>query len=123
MIPMVLFCIPCLALLIYFGVASIFFPKYRVYIREGWRCFMDKLRGKKCSVSFDNRMRMALSAWLTRHRMVRLGRFFNSERNFNWFLIIATVVSTLATIYLILLFIHFQINPPCDTGSSCSVDV
>jgi len=120
---MVFFCIPCLALLIYFGIAGIFIPKYRRYIREGWRCFTDKIRRKKCAVSFDNRMRMAFSSWLAEHRMVRLGRWFSSERNFNWFLIIVTVASTLLTIYLFLLFIHFQIKPPCDTGSTCSVDI
>ncbi|MCD6495908.1 MAG: hypothetical protein J7K54_01420 [Candidatus Aenigmarchaeota archaeon] len=120
---MVLLCIPCLALLIYFLIASIFFPKYRRYVREGWRCFTDKIRGKKCAVSFDNRMRMAFSAWLTEHRMVRLGRWFSSERNFNWFLIIATVVSTLLTLYLFVLFIHFQINPPCAVGDVCSIDM
>jgi len=118
---MVLFCIPCLALLAYFGIMSIFFPKYRGYIREGWRCFTDKIRGKKCAVSFDNRMRLALSSWLARHRMVRLGRFLNNERNFNWTLIAITVGTTLLTIYFLYLFIWFQLYPPCNTGSSCSV--
>jgi hypothetical protein len=121
---MVIFlCIPCLALLVYFGVMGIFFPKYRRYIKEGWRCFTDKLRGKKCSVSFDNRMRMAFSMWLAKRGMVRAGKFFGSERNFNWFLIVMAVASTVLTIYFIFLFIHFQINPPCDFGSSCSVNV
>ena len=64
---------------------SIFFPKYRRYIREGWRCFTDKLRGKKCSVSFDNRMRMAFSMWLAKRGLVRAGKFFSIERNFNRF--------------------------------------
>lgn len=120
---MVLFCIPCLALLIYFLIMAIFFPKYRVYIKEGWRCFKDKLLGKKCSVSFDNRMRLALSAWLVQHRMVRLGRWFNNERNFNWFLIIGTVLTTILTIYFVILFIQLQINPVCYDGSSCLVEI
>ncbi len=120
---MVLFCIPCLALLVYFGVAGIFFPKYRTYIREGWRCFSDKLRGRKCSVSFDNRMRIAFSAWLAHHRMTRLGRWFNSERNFSMFMTTFAIVSTVLTIYFIWLFIQFQINSPCDVGDVCSVDM
>ena len=119
---MVLFCLPCLALLAYFGIASIFFPRYRGYLREGWRCFTDKLRGKKCSVSFDNRMRMAFSAWLTRRGMVRLGRFFNEKRNFDLVMSAFIVGSTILTIYFIVLYIHFLIYPPCDTGSSCSVN-
>ncbi len=119
---MVLFCIPCLALLVYFLIMGIFFPKYRVYIKEGWRCFSDKLRGKKCSVSFDNRMRLAFSAWLTNHRMVRLGRWFSNEKNFNWFLIAATVITTVITIYFAILFIQFQLDSPCDVGDVCTVD-
>ena len=120
---MVLFCIPCLALIVYFLVMSIFFPKYRGYVREGWRCFMDKIRRKKCSVSFDNRMRMALSAWLARRGMVRLGRWFVNERNFNLFLTTFAILTTVLSIYLIILFIQFQINPPCDTGDTCAVEV
>ena len=120
---MVLFCIPCLALLAYFGIASIFFPKYRSYLREGWRCFMDKLMMKKCSVSFDNRMRIALSSWLTRRGAVRLGRFFHSERNFNMTLTILVLVSTLITIYFMILLVQFWLYPPCDTGTTCAVDV
>ena len=120
---MVLFCLPCIALLVYFGVASIFFPKYRVYLREGWRCFIDKLRMKKCSVSFDNRMRIALSAWLTRRGTVRLGRFMHDERNFNITLTVLVVVSTIVSVYLLILMVQFWLYPPCDTGSTCAVDL
>jgi hypothetical protein len=108
-------------LVAYFAIASIFFPKYRVYLKEGWRCFMDKIRGKVCSVSFDNRMRIALSAWLTKRGMVRLGRFLHDERNFKITLTVVAVVSTIISIYLFILFIHYLFNPPCDPGSACAV--
>ncbi len=120
---MVFFCIPCLALLFYFGIAGIFFPKYRTYIREGWRCFTDKLRRKTCSASFDNRMRMAFSSWLTKRGMVRLGRWFGSERNFNMFMTSVVVVSTVLTVYFIALYVHLQINPVCYDGSTCAVEI
>ena len=48
-------------MLTYFLIASVFVPRYRIYIKEGWRCFIDKMRGKNCSVSFDNKMRLVLS--------------------------------------------------------------
>lgn len=118
---MVLFCIPCLALLVYFLIMGIFFPKYRGYVKDGWRCFMDKLRRKKCAASFDNRMRMALAAWLTQKGMVRLGRLFSSKRNFDILLTSFIVITTILSIYLVILFIWFQIYPPCDPGSTCSV--
>ncbi|MBN2330563.1 MAG: hypothetical protein JXC85_02000 [Candidatus Aenigmarchaeota archaeon] len=120
---MVLFCIPCLALVAYFAIASIFFPKYRVYLKEGWLCFMDKIRGKRCSVSFDNRMRIAFSAWLTRKGMVRIGRFLHDRRNFNYTLSAIMIISTVISIYLLALLVQFWLYPPCDTGSVCTVDV
>ena len=120
---MVLFCIPCLALVAYFGIMSIFFPKYRVYLKEGWLCFMDKIRGKRCSVSFDNRMRIALSAWLTRKGMVRLGRFMHDERNFKMTLTVIMVVSTIISIYLFGLLVYYWLYPPCDAVSTCAVGI
>ena len=108
-----IFCIPCIALLLYFGIAGIFFPKYRVYIKEGWQCFIDKLRGNKCSVSFDNRMRLALSTWLTKHGMSKAGRFFYNERNFSIVLTVITIVGTVVSVYLFVLMVNFWINPPC----------
>jgi len=115
-----LFCIPCLALLLYFGVASIFVPKYRRYLKEGWHCFLDKLKGRKCSASFDNRMRLALSSWLTRRGMVRLGRFFYNKRNFNITLTILTIIFTIVSIYFFILLIKFLISPPC-ANNVCSI--
>ncbi len=110
---MVIFCIPCLVLLAYFGIASIFIPRYRNYIKEGWRCFIDKLKGKKCSVSFDNRMRLALSMWFTERNMPSIGRFLHNKRNFEITLIVVGVVSTVVSIYLFALLINYLIYPPC----------
>jgi len=110
---MVLFCIPCLVILAYFGIAGIFFPRYRNYIKEGWRCFLDKLKRRKCSASFDNRMRLALSMWFTERKMPSVGRFFNNKRNFETTLIIVGVVSTIVSIYLFYLLINYLISPPC----------
>ena len=107
------FCIPCLLLVAYFGIASIFIPKYRLYIKEGWRCFLDKLRGKKCSISFDNRMRLALSMWFAERNMTSLARFFNDERNFNITLTIVAIVSTVVSVYFLILFVNYIFYPPC----------
>ncbi len=116
---MVLFCIPCLVLLIYFGVASIFVPRYRVYIKDGWRCFIDKLMRRKCAASFDNRMRLAFSMWLTSHHMPGLGRFFHSERNFKLTFTVIGVAFTILSIYLIFVGIQFYFNPPC-ANNACA---
>ena len=119
---MVIFCIPCLVLLAYFGIMGIFFPKYRNYIKEGWRCFIDKLKGKKCSVSFDNRMRLAVSMWFTERKMPSIGKFLHNKRNFEMTLIIIGVVTTILSIYLLIVFINYLIYPPCE-NDVCSVVV
>ena len=117
---MVLFCIPCLILLLYFLIAGIFFPRYRNYIRDGWRCFLDKLKGRKCAASFDNRMRLAFSMWLTKHRMARLGRFFYNERNFKLTFTVLGIAFTIISVYLFIVFIQFLIEPPC-TDDVCAI--
>ena len=117
---MVLFCIPCLVLLAYFAVASIFIPRYRIYIKDGWRCFIDKLRGKKCSASFDNRMRLKISSWFAERGMPKLGKFLYDERNFNWTLIVIGVGTTIISIYLLILFVQYMIEPPCGPDT-CSI--
>ena len=120
---MVLFCIPCLALLLYFGVASIFVPRYRKYFKDAWKCFLDKLRGKKCAVSFDNRMRLAFSMWLTKRGLVSAGKFFHKKRNFDIFMIVFLIVTTILSIYLFVLLIKFWMNPPCVDNGVCAVEI
>ncbi len=114
---MVFFCIPCIVLVAYFLVASIFIPRYRVYIKEGWRCFADKFRGKECSVSFDNKMRLVTSEWFVNRGMPRIGKFLYKKKNFDWTLIIVGVVTTVLSIYLFALAIQFSFNPPCTTDT------
>jgi len=116
-----IFCLPCLALLLYFLIMGIFFPRYKIYLRESWICFLDKLRGKKCSISFDNRMRLAFSVWLTKRGMTWLGRFFYKKRNFDIVLGTLIIVITLVSIYFFVLWIQYLINPPCEVGDACAI--
>lgn len=108
---MPLFCIPCLVLVSYFAIAGIFFPKYRSYIKEGWRCFLDKLKGKKCIASFDSRMRLAVSMWFSEKGLSSIGKFLYDEHNFNITLTIVGVVFTILSIFLFILLINFLAAP------------
>lgn len=113
-------CIPCLLLIAYFGIMAIFVPRYRVYFKEAITCFKDKLTGKKCSISFDERMRMKLSAWFLDRNHVKLGNFFNNKRNFNITMTILFIIFTIVSIYLFILLYQFIfVKSPCDTGDSC----
>ncbi|RLJ04998.1 MAG: hypothetical protein DRP08_00260 [Candidatus Aenigmatarchaeota archaeon] len=111
-----IFCIPCLVLVLYFLVASVFFPKYRIYVKDGWTCFIDKLKGKDCSLSFDNKMRLALSVWFAEKNMPAIGRFIGNKRNFTTVMMFVGVILTIVSVFLFILMIKFLRNPPCDTG-------
>lgn len=112
-----IFCIPCLVLVAYFLIAAIFFPRYRIYIKEAWKCFSDKLKGKKCAVSFDNKMRLALSMWFTKKGMIGLGKFFNNKRNFNIFFTIVGIAFTIISTLLFIVLVKFLIKSPCVDGT------
>jgi len=114
---MIFLCIPCLVLLAYFLILGIFFPKYRRYIKEAWECFYKKLTGKKCSISFDNRMRIKLSMWFSKNGMPKIGKFLYKKKNFDHVLIIFGVIFTIISIYLFVVFIQYLIKSPCDPGT------
>jgi hypothetical protein len=112
---MVLFCIPCLALILYFLVVSLFVPRYRVYIKEAWICFLEKLRGKKCPVSFDKKMHHAFVMWLTKKNWLAAARFFHKKRNFDIGLVVfLTILTVVSTWLLWLLFKFLFIQSPCE---------
>ncbi|MBI5148095.1 hypothetical protein HZA33_00255 [Candidatus Pacearchaeota archaeon] len=115
-------CIPCLTLLLYFGILSIFIPKYRLYIRDAWRCFIDKLRGRKCPVSFDKKMHQAFILWLAHKNQVKLGRYFSDKKKFDLWVIIIFLIFSVVSTYLFWLLIKFLfIKSPCaGTSGICT---
>lgn len=115
-------CIPCLVLVLYFLIIAIFFPQYMPYLKEAWKCFMDKLKGKKCSVSFDNKMRLAFSMWLTKKGYVKAGAYFYDQKKFNRFFTIFGILFILISTILFVLLIKFLFfGSPCSTGDGCSI--
>jgi len=122
---MVLFCLPCIALVLYFLVVSIFVPRYRVYIKEAWRCFLDKLKGKKCSISFDERMHKAFVMWLARHNKLGMARYFSSKKKFDFWLGFSVIIFTVVSTWLLWLLIKFVIlgKSPCAGNNQTGVCV
>jgi len=116
-------CIPCFALFLYFAIVGIFIPRYRLYIKEAWKRFIDKLKGKKCSISFDNKARLAVSNWFAKRNMNKTARFFYKKRNFDMALIIAIIIFTIVSTWLFFLLIKFLINSPCDGGGNCTIQI
>lgn len=112
---MVIFCIPCIALVLYFVVLSLFVPRYRVYIKEAWQCFLDKLHGRRCSVSFDNKIHKAFVLWLAKRNYIGMARFLKKKRNFDIFLIIVLTIFTIVSTWLFFLLVKFLFfKSPCD---------
>lgn len=108
-------CIPCLTLLLYFAILSIFIPKYRVFLADAWRCFIDKLRGRKCPVSFDKKMHQAVVMWLARKNKVGLARYFSDKKKFDWWVIILFIIFSIVSTYLFILLVKFLfIKSPCE---------
>lgn len=115
-------CIPCLALVLYFLILSIFIPKYRLYIKEAWMCFMDKLRGRKCPVSYDKKMHEAFVMWLAKKNKVGAAKFFQKKRNFDILLITGMIVISIITTYLFFLLVKFLlVGSPCDNGGGVCI--
>ena len=115
-------CIPCLAIFLYLAIAGIFFPQYRVYLKEAWKCFVDKLRGKKCSVSFDNKARLAVANWFAKRNMTKTAQFFYKKRNFDITMIVIFIAFTILTTWLFFLFIKYLIHSPC-AGKTCEIKI
>ena len=116
------FCIPCLMLILYFIIIGIFFPKYRPWIKEAIRCFWDKLRGKKCEVGFDEKMRLKFANWLASKNKVKLAKFFYNKKNFEWTLIIVLIIFTgVTTLLFILLIQYLFFQSPCEVGDNCYI--
>ena len=108
-------CIPCLALLIYFLILSIFIPRYRTYLKEAWGCFIDKLRGRKCPVSFDKKMHQAFIMWLAKKNKVKLAKYFSDKKKFDlWLMVFLIVFSIISTILFIFLIKFLFIKSPCE---------
>lgn len=73
---------PVLGNATYFLIASIFVPRYRSYIKEGWHCFIDKLRGKNCSVSFDNNETSLIGSGLQKKVCPELENFSTTKETY-----------------------------------------
>lgn len=108
-------CIPCLTLLLYFGILSIFIPKYRLFLADAWRCFIDKLRGRKCPVSFDKKMHQAFIMWLARKNKVGMAKYFSDKKKFDWWVISLFIMFSIVSTYLFILLMKFLfIKSPCE---------
>lgn len=109
-------CLPCLALLLYFGFLGIFIPRYRKNVRLAFDCFWRKLLLRPCEQSFDQRIKSKVVAKLLRYP--RVAKWVN--RNFENLLTISMILFFISLGYLIFYAYHiFSAPKPCPS----SVDI
>ena len=109
-----IFCIPCLALLIYFCIVAIFVPSKRPYVALAWHCFTRKLLMRPCEVSFDEQMKAATTAWFIKHNHNKTARFINQHfSDILTAIFIISLVLTIISIYFAWQW-WFLAKSPCE---------
>ena len=86
----------CFIALIVFAILAIFSAKYRAYFKEALDCVARKATLRKCTTSFDKKMKMKVTAKISRANKP-LGRFV--FKNFDVLSWIITIVSIIIMIY------------------------
>jgi len=81
----------------YFGVVS---PKYRHYFAEASDCVFKKMTLRKCTTSFDKKMKMKVSTKISLHNKP-LGSFiFKNFEIISWILVVIMIISMLYSGYM-----------------------
>jgi len=111
-----IFCLPCLALIIYFSILGIFLPSKRNFIKDAIQCFWKKLTFQHCTDAFDDLVHKQFVMWLSEKNKDSLAHFFSKKRNFDIVLSLATLVFiVLNGLLLILMYRWLFIKSPCDS--------
>lgn len=110
------FCLPCLALLLYFGFLGIFIPKHRKNVKLAFDCFWRKLLLRPCKQSFDQRIKSKVVAKLLRYP--KLAKWMN--KNFENLLTISMLLFFISFGYFIFYTYNLFSTPqPCPSMDIC----
>ena len=114
---MVVFCIPCLVLFLIVSVIAMFFPRYKPFIKESWRCFWDKLRMRPCEMEFDKKVKTKMVSKLIKRDKPKLANFVN--KYFDLSLIVLGIFMIVVMVYLTYLSVDWILlgNKPCNNGT------
>jgi len=83
----------CLVALVVFAVLGIFSAKYRAYFFEAADCIFRRATLRKCSTSFDTKMKMKITSKATKLNRPFGGFIFRHFEALSWVLTIVMVVS------------------------------
>ncbi|MCX6803459.1 MAG: hypothetical protein NTY48_02705 [Candidatus Diapherotrites archaeon] len=83
----------CFVALIVFAVLGIFSAKYRAYFFEASDCIFRRVTLRKCTTSFDKKMKVKVTAGFTKLNKPFGGFVFKHFEFFSWIITILMVVS------------------------------
>ena len=117
----------CFIALIIFAILAIFSAKYRAYFKEALDCVARKATLRKCTTSFDKKMKMKVTSKISK-RNKTIGRVV--YKNFDRITWIITIVSIIIMIYSLWFgvlgvynfYVYGNCNGP-DSDEFCVYDV
>ena len=89
----------CLIALVVFGVLAIFSAKYRGYFKEAADCVFRRMTLRKCTTSFDKKMKVKISSKISNRSKPLGGYVFKHFEALSWIMTIAMIVSLIWTGY------------------------
>jgi len=111
-----IFCLPCLSLIIYFAVIGIFFPSKRHLIKKAIKCFWKKITRQHCTDAFDDLVHKQFVMWLM-DRNKFLAKKFKDKRLFDVAIVFTAIAfTTINILLLVLLYKWLFIKSPCNAG-------
>lgn len=89
----------CLIALFIFGVLALVSAKYRAYFKEAADCVFRKMTLRKCTTSFDKKMKVKISSKIS-NRNQKIGGFvFKNFETLSWIMTIIMILSMIFTAY------------------------
>ena len=89
----------CFIALFVFGVLAIFSAKYRVYFKEASDCVFRRMTLRKCTTSFDKKMKVKISSRISKRNKKFGGFVFKHFEALSWIMTIAMILSLIWTAY------------------------
>ena len=114
----------CFIALFVFAILGLFSAKYRSYFFEASDCVFRKMTLRKCTTSFDNKMKMKITTKISKVNKSLAGFIFKHFDLLSWILTIIMLISLIWTAYLAFFGLYnFFLYGNCDGPNSTAACV
>lgn len=83
----------CLIALVVFGILAVFSARYRAYFKEAADCVFRRMTLRKCTTSFDKKMKVKISSKISNRSRPLGGYVFKHFEALSWLMTIVMIVS------------------------------